>query len=128
MLAPADVQAWLFDLDGVLTPTAEIHEDAWGDLFNTFLREYVGQDAEPFTAQSYLDHVDGKPHTVVLPPGERLEIEGLPEGTWRVKARWSTETLLDDVTLTLKGSEDLFVPLPQGAIDGQSKRLRDAMQ
>ena len=89
---------------------------------------FVVETSERFQALPVSYVVDGKPHTVVLPPGERLEIEGLPEGTWRVKARWSTETILDDVTLTVKGSEELFVPLPQGAIDGQSKRLRDAMQ
>lgn len=43
--------AVLFDLDGVVTPTAEIHERAWGELFA----------AHDFTAQDYLTHVDGKP-------------------------------------------------------------------
>ena len=62
MLEPTDVRAWLFDLDGVITPTAEIHEHAWSELFNTFLDEHHdGDEHEPFTARSYLDHVDGKP-------------------------------------------------------------------
>ena len=41
----------LFDLDGVITPTAEIHEHAWGELFTDF--DYTGAD--------YLRHIDGKP-------------------------------------------------------------------
>jgi len=89
---------------------------------------FVIETSERFQAIKVDYIVDGKPYTRVLPAGQRLEIEGLAEGTWRVKARWSTERILDDVTLTLKGTEELFVPLPKGAIDGQSKRLRDAMQ
>ena len=31
-----EFEAVLFDLDGVVTPTAEIHEHAWGELFAGF--------------------------------------------------------------------------------------------
>lgn len=41
----------LFDLDGVITPTAEIHEHAWGELFAPFA----------YTAADYLQYIDGKP-------------------------------------------------------------------
>ena len=41
----------LFDLDGVITPTADFHEQAWGELFADF--DYTGAD--------YLRHIDGKP-------------------------------------------------------------------
>lgn len=41
----------LFDLDGVVTPTARIHERAWADLF----AEY------DFTPDDYLASVDGRP-------------------------------------------------------------------
>jgi len=41
----------LFDLDGVITPTAEIHEHAWGELFAAF--DYAEAD--------YLAYIDGKP-------------------------------------------------------------------
>ena len=43
--------AVLFDLDGVVTPTARIHERAWADLFADF----------DFTPDDYLAHVDGRP-------------------------------------------------------------------
>jgi len=43
--------AVLFDLDGVITPTAEIHERAWAALFAPW----------GFTAADYLRYVDGKP-------------------------------------------------------------------
>jgi beta-phosphoglucomutase family hydrolase len=43
--------AVLFDLDGVITPTAEVHERAWAELF----------DHWHFTSDDYLTYVDGKP-------------------------------------------------------------------
>jgi HAD superfamily hydrolase (TIGR01509 family) len=43
--------AVLFDLDGVITPTAEIHERAWTALFAPW----------GFTPHDYLRYVDGKP-------------------------------------------------------------------
>jgi beta-phosphoglucomutase-like phosphatase (HAD superfamily) len=32
-----NVRGWLFDLDGVLTPTAEVHMRAWARLFAPYL-------------------------------------------------------------------------------------------
>jgi len=43
--------AVLFDLDGVITPTAEIHEHAWAQLF----------EAYEYTSADYLEHIDGRP-------------------------------------------------------------------
>jgi beta-phosphoglucomutase family hydrolase len=52
--------AVLFDLDGVLTRTASLHASAWAELFNGYLKS-VDPDAQPFTADDYDTHVDGKP-------------------------------------------------------------------
>lgn len=52
-------QAVLFDLDGVITPTAEVHMRAWARMFNAFLDARGGQ--EPYTDADYFAHVDGKP-------------------------------------------------------------------
>ena len=46
-----DFGAVLFDLDGVITPTALIHERAWADLFAPW----------GFTNADYLAYVDGRP-------------------------------------------------------------------
>lgn len=54
-----DYDAALFDLDGVLTPTAEVHMRAWARMFTEFLLGQPGQ--RPYTDQDYFDHVDGKP-------------------------------------------------------------------
>jgi len=52
--------AVLFDLDGVLTPTADVHERAWTKMFNEFLASRHAGDA-PFTAADYHAYVDGRP-------------------------------------------------------------------
>ncbi|WP_375425859.1 HAD family hydrolase [uncultured Friedmanniella sp.] len=52
--------AALFDLDGVLTPTAEVHMRAWRELFVDFLTTRGLTDA-PYTERDYFDHIDGKP-------------------------------------------------------------------
>ncbi|MEO6142493.1 MAG: beta-phosphoglucomutase family hydrolase [Dermatophilaceae bacterium] len=52
-------EAALFDLDGVLTPTAEVHMRAWREMFTTYFAEH---DVEPaYTSADYFTHVDGKP-------------------------------------------------------------------
>jgi beta-phosphoglucomutase family hydrolase len=54
-----EYDAVLFDLDGVITPTAEVHMRAWAEMFNAYLADEPGQ--EPYTDADYFDHVDGKP-------------------------------------------------------------------
>ena len=51
--------AVLFDLDGVLTPTAEVHRRAWARLFTEYLEKRGGQ--QPYTDQDYFDFIDGMP-------------------------------------------------------------------
>ena len=55
----SDYDAALFDLDGVITPTAEVHMHAWAEMFGAFLAEQ-GVD-EPYTDDDYFQYVDGKP-------------------------------------------------------------------
>jgi beta-phosphoglucomutase family hydrolase len=62
-LAWNDVDAVLFDLDGVLTPTAVVHMAAWSEMFNAYLAGVhdAGADTSPYTPEDYYAHVDGKP-------------------------------------------------------------------
>lgn len=61
----ADTAAWtgasaiLFDLDGVLTPTATVHERAWQELFDHYLASQPGVPG--YRESDYFDHIDGKP-------------------------------------------------------------------
>jgi beta-phosphoglucomutase family hydrolase len=59
------VTAGLFDLDGVLTDTAALHDKAWQATFDAFLRERAERTGEPFVpfdpVADYAAYVDGKP-------------------------------------------------------------------
>ena len=61
---PDGVTACLFDLDGVLTDTAAVHNSAWTQTFDEYLRRRAEATGEPFVAfdpgADYNDHVDGK--------------------------------------------------------------------
>ena len=59
---PDDIQACLFDLDGVLTQTAKVHAAAWKEMFDAFLEERDGAGYTPFDAHhDYDEYVDGLP-------------------------------------------------------------------
>jgi beta-phosphoglucomutase family hydrolase len=86
--------AILFDLDGVLTSTAALHEDAWRSMFDEFLQQRTEEFDEPFVgfdSGDYVRFVDGKPRF----DGVRsfLESRGieLPEG--EVDAEPSAESV-----------------------------------
>lgn len=81
-MLPTDIAAVLFDLDGVLTPTAEVHMRAWQRMFDAF---FAAEGIAPaYTEADYYAHVDGKPRYdgvraclasrgVVLPEGESTD-------------------------------------------------------
>jgi beta-phosphoglucomutase family hydrolase len=50
--------AVLFDLDGVLTPTAEVHMHAWQSMFEELFAAW--NITPPYTERDYFDHLDGK--------------------------------------------------------------------
>jgi beta-phosphoglucomutase family hydrolase len=56
---PDDITALLFDLDGVLTPTAKIHFKAWKQTFDEFLKAHDGDAFKEFTQDDYNEYVDG---------------------------------------------------------------------
>ena len=77
-----DFDAALFDLDGVLTPTADVHMHAWDAMFNAYLAG-VGEQ-RPYTSEDYFAYVDGKPRYdgvrsflasrgIVLPDGDPFD-------------------------------------------------------
>jgi beta-phosphoglucomutase family hydrolase len=58
---PDDIQALLFDMDGVLTQTATVHAKAWKQMFDEYLREQAAGQP-PFDLDGdYDEYVDGKP-------------------------------------------------------------------
>ncbi len=77
--------AALFDLDGVLTPTAEVHMKAWNRMFTDY---FTARGVTPaYTDDDYFAYVDGKPRYdgvraclasrgVVLPEGTPEDAAG----------------------------------------------------
>lgn len=61
---PSEIDACLFDLDGVLTQTATVHAEAWKSMFDDFLRARSERTGEPFVpfdgVEDYDEFVDGK--------------------------------------------------------------------
>lgn len=58
-------EAVIFDMDGVVTRTADLHAAAWKKLFDDFLRQHSVATGIPFRAfdsqADYLTYVDGRP-------------------------------------------------------------------
>jgi beta-phosphoglucomutase family hydrolase len=64
VLLPPQIRACLFDLDGVLTRTVELHTAAWTAIFDAFLAERAARRHEPlvpFDPRDYELYVDGRP-------------------------------------------------------------------
>ena len=91
-LSPFDVV--VFDLDGVVTDTASVHEAAWRDLFNEVLldpRVPLTARREPFSPDDYRSYLDGKQRkdgveAFLDSRGIRLPVGGAsdPAGHWSV--------------------------------------------
>lgn len=88
---PDSVTACLFDLDGVITQTAKVHDAAWKEMFDEFLREWSAEHDVPFVpfdpVHDYDEYVDGKPRVegtasflesrgIKLPAGEESDPPG----------------------------------------------------
>ena len=58
-------EAWLFDMDGVLTKTAAVHAAAWKQAFDEFLQKEAKRTDTPFVPfdveSDYEKYVDGEP-------------------------------------------------------------------
>ena len=62
---PDAITACLFDMDGVITQTAKVHDAAWKEMFDEFLRSWSSAHNQPFVpfdpGRDYEEYVDGKP-------------------------------------------------------------------
>jgi hypothetical protein len=69
--------------------------------------------------------VNGEPRDpFLLPPGQDLDIEGLPSGEWLVSATWNGEALVEKRSLVLRQEATIACELPEGAIAGQDEDTR----
>ncbi len=81
-------RAVLFDLDGVVTPTAEVHQVAWRQVFERVLPQVASGDQRTYRDDDYPVHIDGKPrydgvasvlaaHDVSIPRGSPDDLPGI---------------------------------------------------
>jgi beta-phosphoglucomutase family hydrolase len=90
---PDAITACLFDMDGVITQTAKVHDAAWKEMFDDFLRSWSAAHGQPFVpfdpVRDYDEYVDGKPRIdgitsflasrgISLPPGTESDPAGTP--------------------------------------------------
>ncbi|TVP85299.1 MAG: trehalose-phosphatase [Thioalkalivibrio sp.] len=122
------VDAALFDMDGVVTDTAQAHAAAWKRLFDEFLEaraERLGERFEPFDAgEEYRRHVDGRPRSegirsfldargIELPDGgdgdgpDEETVSGLGERKNRYFHAWLQEHRVQPFPGTLRLIDDL---------------------
>ena len=88
---PVDrLEAIVFDMDGVVTETANLHARSWKRVFDDFLllrSAITGEPFRPFELGDYLQFVDGKPRydgaasfltsrDIFLPPGNPTDPPG----------------------------------------------------
>ena len=135
----AGASAVLFDLDGVLTPTAVVHERAWQELFDGYLGNVP--EAQPYRESDYFDHIDGKPRfdgvrdflasrNIVLPEGPSYDDPAHEDLLVRALAldltfepRYQGHSTIKDVAIELGQNWDRLgpvaasAPAPLGAVD-----------
>lgn len=111
--------AALFDLDGVLTPTAEVHMRAWRQMFTKYFAEH---DVTPAYADAdYFTHIDGKPRYdgvraalasrgIELPEGGLTDEPGVATvcGLGNAKNALFERTLQDDGVVAFPGTVALL--------------------
>lgn len=118
---PKGVVACLFDLDGVLTDTAVVHNTAWTEMFDAYLRQRAERTDEQFVsfdpAADYTAHVDGKPRAdgvrdflasrgIMLPdgdPDDGPEVESV-HGLGRRKNELLLRAIERDGVMVFEGS------------------------
>ncbi|MBB1031204.1 beta-phosphoglucomutase family hydrolase [Dietzia sp. SLG310A2-38A2] len=76
------IDAVLFDLDGVITPTAEKHMQAWNRMFSAY---FADRGIDPYSDEDYFRYIDGKPRvegiaSMLAARGITLEQGGETEG------------------------------------------------
>lgn len=124
--------AVVFDLDGVVTDTAVVHEAAWRELFDSVLKDpraAEGADTSPFTRRDYLDLVDGRPREegvlsflgargISVPRGDADD----PPGRWTafglggMKDQLFRKRLEEDGVSVFAGTVDLLERLRAGRV------------
>lgn len=105
VMPPDRFDAVLFDMDGVLTATAELHAKVWKEMFDAYLKDRERRLGEPFRpfeiGADYLLLVDGKPrekgaHDFLVSRGIQLP-KGAPEDSPDMETEWGLSNRKNDM-------------------------------
>ena len=134
--------AVLFDLDGVLTPTAEVHMRAWRDMFSTYFLQHLVTPA--YSDADYFTYVDGKPRydgvravltsrQIELPEGDPTDDPGAEtvSGLGNAKNVLFHRVLRDDGVVAFPGTLALLDALAEKgvavAVVSSSRNAREVL-
>ncbi|WP_255376081.1 HAD family phosphatase [Demequina sp. NBRC 110057] len=119
--------AALFDLDGVLTPTAEVHMRAWNRMFSDYFEAHHVSPA--YTDDDYFAYVDGKPRYdgvraclasrgITLPEGDPTDAAGTETvcGLGNAKNDMFAKVLRDEGIAPYAGSVALIDHLKEAGV------------
>jgi len=138
------IEAVLFDMDGVITDTAAAHMGAWAHLFDAYLQAR-DRNAEPFSEADYRRFVDGKlrhdgvqsflaSRGIALPfgdPGDPPEAETIC-GLGNRKNRYFRDWLAQNPIEVFPGSRALLAELEaagiRAAVFSSSRNARDVLR
>lgn len=109
---PENYDAFLFDLDGVITPTVDAHRRAWQQTFDMFF-EATGQP--PYREAEYFESLDGRARSegvvtllavrgILLPEAGGTEWQSSVQGVGHRKNAMFTEMLESDGISAYPGS------------------------
>lgn len=122
------IRAFLFDLDGVITPTAEVHRHAWAALFSA---EFAARGSvPPYSEADYFAYLDGKPRfegvrdllasrNIVLPEGSPTDAPELETvaGLGNRKNSFFLAALTEEGVTAYPGSLELLKECERLGID-----------
>lgn len=98
--------AVLFDLDGVLTPTADVHRRAWSDMFTAY---FIGKGVAPYAEEDYFTYLDGRRRDEGIAAILKSRGISVPHGT-------DTDTAEDETVIGLgkRKNADFLARLAEG--------------
>jgi beta-phosphoglucomutase family hydrolase len=114
---PEKIVACLFDMDGVVTRTAVVHDAAWKEMFDDFLHQRATQTGERFVpfdpVQDYDEYVDGKPRlegTRAFLRSRSIELpDGTPEDPPGTPTIWGLSNRKNDLVLEVLARDGVEV-------------------
>jgi trehalose 6-phosphate phosphatase len=92
-----EIDALIFDLDGVITQTRKTHKKAWKEMFDRFFEKLGNGQEQPMSEEDYQEYVDGKPRYQGVKSFLRSRGIELPYGSPEDKSGFDTICALGNI-------------------------------